>query len=359
MTTPEGDAERTRRVRYGGTHPRRTEDKYKELRGDPEAVARAEARGHTPAGRHRPIMLAEVIAALAPQPGEVLVDCTLGFGGHAEALARAIQPGGRVIALDLDTDMLPRTTARLGSLGLRVTTHAMNFAGLPKVLATEGVTHVDGLLADLGVSSMQLDTGERGFSLKHDGPIDMRMDRSRGKPAAEWLRGQSAEGLAEILFELGEEPAADRVASAIALAFQRRSPPTRTRELVAIVLSALGIDPKRREASAFQAHPAARTFQAIRMAVNREVENLQALLRSLPGLLNPGGRVAILTFHSGEERLVRKALKESLVAGTFGTVQVEGLRATREEVGQNPRARSARLFSANCCEHVAIRSSEG
>ncbi|MBT9560540.1 MAG: 16S rRNA (cytosine(1402)-N(4))-methyltransferase RsmH [Myxococcales bacterium] len=333
-----------RRPRYAGTHPRRFGEKYKELQGDPDAVARAIERGQTPAGQHRSIMLDEIVAFLAPEPGATLLDCTLGYGGHTEALARRVDPGGRVIALDLDRTEMARTLARLD--GLPVKGHATNFAGAAKVLELEGVSGVHGLLADLGVSSMQLDRPERGFSLKQNGPLDMRMDQTRGTPAADWLRERNPAALADVLLTLGEEPDAERVALAIAQAFRSPSPPRTTRDLVRVVLRAKGLDPKTKQSSAFQAHPAARTFQAIRMAVNRETDNLDALLRVLPALLRPGGRVALLTFHSGEEKRVRAALEKGLAAGVWATANLTGARATSDEIAQNPRARSARLFTA-------------
>ena len=326
-----------RRKRYPGTHPRRLEEKYKELRGDPEALARAEARGQTPAGRHRPILLDPILAWLDPQPGQILVDCTLGGGGHAAALAERLAPG-RLIALDLDKAELARTMARLEPQELPITAHAMNFAGLPKVLEAEGLRGVDGLLADLGVSSMQLDRPERGFSLKNDGPLDMRLDASRGQPASEWLARQTVEGLAELLMAYGDEPAALPIAEAVVEAFHGKRPPRSTRALAGLVARALGLDPATRQASAFKAHPAARTFQAIRMAVNREPDNLTALLRVLPAHVLPGGRVAFLTFHSGEERLMKAALTEP----RWEAITLD-LRPSADEVASNPRARSARL----------------
>ncbi len=290
-------------------------------------------------------MLDEILAFLAPEPGAVLLDCTLGYGGHTEALAERVAPGGRVIALDLDRTEMARTLARLD--GLPVKGHATNFAGAAKVLELEGASGVDGLLADLGVSSMQLDRPERGFSLKQNGPLDMRMDQTRGKSAAEWLAGRDAASLADALLTLGDEPDAEDVALAITQAFESPSPPRTTRDLVRVVLRAKGLDPKTKQTSAFQAHPAARTFQAIRMAVNRETDNLDALLRVLPALMLPAGRVALLTFHSGEETRVRAALEKGLDSGVWATATLTGAKATLAEIAQNPRSRSARLFTAS------------
>jgi 16S rRNA (cytosine1402-N4)-methyltransferase len=287
-------------------------------------------------------MLAEILAALAPRPGEVVLDCTLGHGGHAEALARAAAPGGRVIGIDLDAEEQARTVQRLAQLGLAVSAHHTNFAGLGNVLKAEGLAGVDCLLADLGVSSMQLDRPERGFGFKHDGPLDMRMDRSRGKTAAELLAGADAQTIAGWLRDYGDEPRADAIADAVV-----RARPEGTRELAEIVLRAHGLDPRRfRKTNARAKHPAARVFQALRMVVNREAENLDALLRALPYVLNPGGRAAILTFHSGEETRVRRALEAAQAAGLLGHTDLAGLTPSRAEVHDNPRARSARLFTA-------------
>lgn len=335
---------RHRRKRYAGTHPRKFHERYKELDAAkyPEQQAKIRAQGRTPAGAHVPIMLAEVMAALAPQPGQVALDCTLGHGGHAESLARAVGPQGRVIGIDLDAEEQARTVQRLADLGLTVHAHHTNFAGIGNVLKAEAITGVDCLLADLGVSSMQLDRPERGFGYKIDGPLDMRMDRSRGKPAHEVIAATDAETLAGWLRDYGDEPHAQRIAEAMV-----KQRPVRTRELANLVLLANNMDPRRfRQSSARDKHPAARVFQALRMVVNREAENLDALLRVLPYVLNPGGRVAILAFHSGEEKRVRAALETALAAGLFERADLTGQAPSREEVYGNPRARSARLFTA-------------
>lgn len=335
---------RHRRKRYAGTHPRRFHERYKELDAAkyPDQVKKIRAQGRTPAGAHVPIMLAEVMAALAPAPGETVLDCTLGHGGHAEALARAIGPQGRAIGIDLDAQEQARTVARLAGLGLTLHAHHTNFAGIGNVLREEGLAGVDCLLADLGVSSMQLDRPERGFGYKMDGPLDMRMDQSRGKPASELIASTDAETLAGWLRDYGDEPHAERIAEAMA-----KQKPVRTRELANLVLLANHMDPRRfRQSSARDKHPAARVFQALRMVVNREAENLDALLRALPYALNPGGRAAILTFHSGEERRVRAAFEAAATAGQLVSENLEGAKPSREEVYGNPRSRSARLFTA-------------
>ncbi|TAH37371.1 MAG: 16S rRNA (cytosine(1402)-N(4))-methyltransferase RsmH [Planctomycetota bacterium] len=329
-----------RRARYRGTHPRRFEERYKELDPArfPREVEKVRARGHTPAGTHVPVLLAEVLEVLRPAPGGVILDCTLGHGGHAAALAQRVLPGGRAIGIDADAEELERTRARLAAQGLPVAAHQGNFAGALQVLAAEGLEVVDIVLADLGVSSMQLDRPERGFSWKHDGPLDMRMDRARGVSAAEWLRSASEEQLRAALESWGEDPDAAAVAAVI-----KAQPPASTGELLRLILQAKRLDPgavKRRRRG--DGHPAARTFQALRMAVNREIPNLEHLLRILPRLLRPGGRAAILSFHSGEDRRVKQAFARGRAAGVYaaggGPVP-----PSPAEVAANPRARSARL----------------
>jgi 16S rRNA (cytosine1402-N4)-methyltransferase len=327
-----------RRKRYSGTHPRRFDERYKELDSAkfPELAAKLRARGRTPAGTHVPVMLPEVLAALAGRPNDVFLDCTLGYGGHTEAMAPLV---ARIIALDLDAEEQARSAARLKARGIGLSAHHANFAGIPKVLKAEGIPGVDLLLADLGVSSMQLDRPERGFSLKGDTPLDMRMDRSRGRGAAQFLQEIEESALALILSDFGDEAHAAEIAAAI-----KRAPPQTGRELTQIVLEAKGLARFRSKGSG-DAHPAARVFQALRVAVNREMENLGALLRDLPWVLNQGARAAIITFHSGEERRVREALAAGTRAGHF-TLGAQGQAPAREEVLANPRARSARLFSA-------------
>lgn len=330
-----------RRKRYAGTHPRRFEEKYKELAAEPSTLEHVRASGRTPAGTHVPVMLSEVLAALAPVAGDVLLDCTLGYGGHTRALAAV--PGLRLIATDLDGQELARTTARLAGEGISVSAHHTNFAGIGNVLAAEGLAGVDCLLADLGLSSMQLDRPERGFGFKVAGPLDMRMDTTRGITAARLIADTDEEALAALLGELGDEPRADEIAAAM-----KRELPQNTRDLKRLVLRAHGFDPSRyRKRGARDQHPAARVFQALRMAVNRETANLEHLLRTLPYVLNPGGRAAIITFHSGEERRVREGLTQAAQQGLFAAVDADGQRPTREEIHANPRARSARLFTAH------------
>jgi 16S rRNA (cytosine1402-N4)-methyltransferase len=335
-----------RRKRYPGTHPKKFSQKYKELNPEqfPTEIKKVISRGQTPAGTHLSILLPEVLEVLRPAPDDVVLDCTLGYGGHSRALAEKLQPPGRLLGVDLDTEELAATTERLLALGLPVKTFHTNFAGIAKILGEESLDGVDVLLADLGVSSMQLDKPERGFSFKTNGPLDMRMDRTRGKPASEWLETIGETALAETLTQLGDEPDATTIAAAIKQAIRDGKPPRKSHDLVKLVLTAKKIDPKQyKRKSAFDTHPAARTFQAIRMSVNRETANLEHLLRILPQILRAGGRAAIITFHSGEDKLVERAFEDGRMSGIYSGGSNEPIRPNYEEIRLNPRARSARL----------------
>ena len=309
---------------------------------------RRRGRRSTPHGAHRPVMLDEVLAALAPKPGEIVVDCTLGFAGHAAELLRLVGPTGRLIALDLDPANLPPARERLAAISADFELHHGNFAGFPTALAAAGLDGCDCLLADLGMSSMQVDDADRGFSFMRDGPLDMRMDRTRGRTAAELLNNLPGEDLASAFRELGDEPEADAIASSIV---HRRAtkPLERTRELMELVMEAAPVrvnqHPMKGEPTPRQQmiRPTARVFQALRILVNRELANLQELLRVLPWCLRPGGRVAIISFHSGEDRLVKAAFKEGQRTGVYEAISEDPLRPTFGERMDNPRARSAKL----------------
>jgi len=336
-----------RRSRYKGTHPRSFHEKYKELGGDPEAMAKAASRGSTPAGAHLSIMLPEVLAALAPLSGATVLDCTLGWGGHARELARLAGPGGRVIGLDRDGEELARTEERLRSEGVKILARQSDYAGASQVLESLGISGVDALLADLGVSSMQLDRPERGMSFKTDGPLDMRMDRSRGQTAAEWLDASSQDEISDALTRYGDEPDAVEIAAVLRALVDRGQAPKTTAQLAAAVAAAKGLKPEQlRKKNAFSKHPAARTFQALRLAVNSERESLSRLLADLPKLVSPGGRIALLTFHSGEESLVEGALRSQCAAGLWCAPLPAPRKPSREETLLNPRARSARFWAA-------------
>jgi 16S rRNA (cytosine1402-N4)-methyltransferase len=306
----------------------------------------------TAAGEHRPVLLAEVLAALAPPADGVVVDCTVGWAGHARELLRCVGPAGRLIGLDLDADNLPRARERLGEVGKPFTLHHANFAALPSVLAELGISQVDAVLADLGMSSMQVDDPERGFSYVRDGPLDMRMDRTRERSAADLLATIAEADLAQALRELGDEPQAELAAAAIVTA-RAKAPLTRTAQLAAVLQEALGgtrpwqLHPA---PGRWNLHPAARSFQAVRILVNRELANLTELLRVLPGLLRPGAAGAVISFHSGEDRLVKNAFRDGLRAGWYATAAADPVRAGAAERAANPRSRSAKLRWARRAE---------
>lgn len=333
-----------RRVRYRGTHPRRFAEKYKELNPDRYAgdIEKIIASGKTPAGSHRPICVREVLEVLAPRPGEIAVDATLGHGGHAMEIIRAIQPGGRLYGLDVDPIELPRSEARIRSAGFppeSLIVRRTNFAGMPQFLAAEGVPAVDILLADLGVSSMQIDNPERGFSFKYDGPLDLRMNPQRGRSASALLATISEHELAHLLEQNADEPHAALIASAIC-STRSENPITTTKALARVVENALttASQSKTEIDSAIR-----RTFQALRIEINDEFSALDTLLRHLPECLKPGGRAAILTFHSGEDRRVKKAFQGGERSGAYTRIANEVVRPTGEEVRANPRASSAKL----------------
>lgn len=328
-----------RRPRYSGKYPRKFEDKYKErgANADRETIDKVMAAGKTPAGTHRPILVAEILEILQPKSGEMMVDCTLGYGGHAREILDRLIPGGHLFGLDADPIELPKTEARLRALGFgseTFTAHRSNYAGLPKVLAAAGIHSVHGILADLGVSSMQLDDPARGFSTKFEGPLDLRMNPTRGITAAQYLAKVRAEPLIEALSENSDEPFAEVLGPALASRVFNT-----TAELAQKVRSVLPakLDPEERDLSV------RRVFQALRIAVNEEFTALDSLLRHLPQCLAPGGRFAVLTFHSGEDRRVKKALQAGYKSGIYAEVAHEIIRAGADERRANPRSTSAKL----------------
>ncbi len=335
-----------RRPRYAGKNPRRFEDKYKEHNPERYAadVAKVIASGKTPAGSHRPIMVDEILAVLALQPGEVAVDCTLGFGGHSRDILPRLAPGGRLIGLDVDPIEHPKTTARLRAAGFGenvFTAVRSNFAGLPKVLAELGLAGADAILADLGVSSMQLDDPARGFTFKTDSPLDLRLNPSRPPSAADWLARVSESALAAALTENADEPHAALLARELT-ARRSETPFTRTLQLAAAIRNILRVHQPRHDPETAD-DTVRRVFQALRIAVNDEFGVLDLFLRHLPACLNPGGRVAILTFHSGEDRRVKQAFREGVRTGLYASTNDEVIRAGPDERRANPRSTSAKL----------------
>ena len=331
-----------RRPRYAGRHPRGFHDKYKELNPEEYAaeVQKVLASGRTPAGMHVPIMAREVLDCLRPTAGDIAVDCTLGWGGHARAILDRVQPGGRLVGIDVDPIELPRAEARLRASGygpdVFVARHG-NFAALPTVLAEEGLTQVDVVLADLGVSSMQFDNPDRGFSYKGAGPLDMRMNPRKGESAAQLITRSTQEELARLLDENADEPHAHLIARIL-----KEQPLETTHAAERRLRSGLhSAVPRATKAEVKMS--VRRTFQALRIAVNDEFAALDALLRVLPQCLAPGGRVAMLTFHSGEDRRVKKAFQTGHRAGTYQAIADEVIRSAKDETFANRRASAAKL----------------
>lgn len=337
-TPPPPSTPHRRRPRYSGKYPRRFEEKYKEQ--DParyqDTVAKVLASGKTPAGTHRPILVDEILTALAPQPGEFAVDCTLGYGGHASALLPRLQPGGRLLGLDADPLQLPRTEARLRATGFGPESFEAvrsNFAGLPQVLEARSLPGVHLILADLGLSSMQIDDPARGFSVKFAGPLDMRMNPQRGPTAADLLARFTPAQLAVALVEHADEPRAPELAKHLA---GRRFETTRAlADAIRAALPRLAMDDVTLTIR--------RVFQALRIAVNDEFSALDTLLRHLPRCLLPGGRVAILTFHSGEDRRVKYAFEVGRATGVYSAIAEDVIRPSATERRDNPRSTPAKL----------------
>jgi 16S rRNA (cytosine1402-N4)-methyltransferase len=344
MDEPEPDPapQRRRRERYPGTHPRRWKQKYKELDPEryPDIAEHVKGRGQTPAGQHVPILVESVLAQLDPRPGERGVDCTLGWGGHAERILERLQPGGSLLALDVDPIEIERSEARLrASLrpSVELIMRRTNFAGLARALGDVGWSDgVDFLLADLGVSSMQIDDPARGFSFKVDAPLDLRLNPRRKPSGAEWLASVESEELENALRENADEPRAEAIARAL---LERRGTVRTTFELAQTVRRALpaNLAEDERELAV------RRVFQAVRIAVNGELEALDELLRQLQGALRPCGRAVFLTFHSGEDRRVKQAFRAGLASGVFTSISAEVERPSPAEQRANPRSSSAKL----------------
>lgn len=327
-----------RRPRYAGKNPRRFEDKYKEHQADkyPETIAKVIASGKTPAGAHRPIMVDEILTALQPAPGQLAIDCTLGHGGHAREILSRIVPAGRLIGIDADPIESEKTKARMRELGFGpevFEVHRSNFAALSKILEKENRPGADLILADLGVSSMQLDNPARGFSVKLSGPLDMRMNPLKGQPASAFLQSITPEKLEALLRENADEPRAELLARQLAGRFF-----STTQSLAAAIENALG-----KSAAEHREITVRRVFQAIRISVNEELSVLDSLLRQIPTSLLPGGRVAILSFHSGEDRRVKKAFEAGLHEGVYSQISPEVIRPSAGECHSNPRSVPAKL----------------
>ena len=338
------EQEHKRRVRYKGTHPRNYREKYKELnpekyQGDVEKIIKS---GKTPAGMHISIMVNEILEFLDIQPGQIGYDATLGYGGHSQKMLEKLQGQGHLYATDVDPIESEKTRKRLESLGYGpeiLTIKRINFARLDEVAPEE---KFDFVLADMGVSSMQIDNPDRGFTFKYDGPLDLRLDPTAGVSAAERLRELDQEELAAMLVENSDEPYADRIAKAVMQVYKRGGTIETTKQFAAIIEGALSFLPPKEKKEAVK-KSCQRCFQALRIDVNSEFEVLYDFLDKLPGVLKSGGRVAVLTFHSGEDRLVKKAFKQGLKDGIFSEICEDVIRPSAEECFQNPRAKSTKM----------------
>lgn len=345
--SPEQMPVHRRRAHYSGKYPKKYEEKYKELNaGKYEGIAEhVKAKGNTPAGTHVPIMVEEVLKYLDIRPGMNGLDCTFGYGGHSEKMLEKLEGEGHLTSLDVDPIESVKSKERLQAAGYTEELHSVeliNFEHIDQVAKKYG--KFDFILADLGVSSMQIDNPARGFSYKTDGPLDLRMDPTKGKTAAQLLSEISEEELSGLLSENGDEPYADVIAHTV-MTFRKsgKSPETTTalREIIERALAIAKVPEKERKDAVKKS--CARCFQALRIEVNHEYEALYGLLSKLPEALAPGGRVVILTFHSGEDRLVKQAFKAGWKDGSYSEIAQDVVRPSARECAENPRARSTKL----------------
>lgn len=334
-----------RRVRYRGTHPKNYNEKYKELQPEkyPETVERVIQKGSTPVGMHISICVKEILEFLQIQPGQVGLDATLGYGGHTREMLACLKGQGHLYALDIDTIEMAKTKKRLEDLGYGeeiLTIRHLNFADIDQI--GDEVGPFDFVLADLGVSSMQIDNPDRGFTYKKDGPLDLRLDPSRGISAAERLQEISLEELQGMLQENADEPYAKEIARSIIAGTKKGRRIDTTSHLRQAIEDALSFIPEKERAEAAK-KSCQRTFQALRIDINSEFEVLYQFLEKLPGVLAPGGRVAILTFHSGEDRIVKRSFKTWKREGVYSEIAEEVIRPGAEECRRNSRAHSTKM----------------
>lgn len=337
--------EHRRRVRYKGTHPRSYKEKYKELQPEKYAdtIEKVMKKGSTPAGMHISICVKEILEFLDIKPGQRGLDATLGYGGHTKEMLKCLSGQGHLVGLDVDPIESAKTTERLRKQGFGediLTVKLMNFADIDK--AAEEYGPFDFVLADLGVSSMQIDNPDRGFSYKVEGPLDLRLNPEKGISAAERLREADEEELAGMLVENADEPYAREIARAVKLSQKRGQNIETTTALRNIIEQTLSFLPEKERKDAVK-KSCQRTFQALRIDINNEYEVLYQFLEKLPDTLAPGGRAAILTFHSGEDRLVKKSFKELKKAGVYREIAEDVIRPSAEECTRNPRARSTKM----------------
>ncbi len=343
------EQQHVRRKRYSGTHPKRFEEKYKEHNPEKykETIEKVISKGSTPAGMHISIMVNEILDVLKIKPGEQGLDATLGYGGHTEKMMEKLEGKGHMYALDVDPIEIVKTKERLEAKGYGeeiLTVCQKNFAYIDEIAKEYG--GFDFILADLGVSSMQIDNPERGFSYKLDAPLDLRLNPQAGVSAAERLAELSDEEFIGLMVENSDEPYAEEIAKAVADIKRRGGKIETTFQLKEAIEKAIEkAMPRESQDSKKQAvkKSCQRVFQALRIDVNSEFEVLYDFLSKLPQVLNPGGRVAILTFHSGEDRMVKKMFKEMYNQGVFEEISSDVTRPSKEECIRNPRAASTKL----------------
>lgn len=334
-----------RRPRYSGTHPKKYSEKYKELNPEKYAdtIEKVIQKGSTPAGMHISICVKEILDFLKIQPGQKGLDATLGYGGHTQQMLQCLDGKGHIYALDVDPIESVKTTERLRKAGYGediLTVRLQNFAEIDKV--AEEVGKFDFILADLGVSSMQIDNPDRGFTYKFEGPLDLRLNPEKGISAAERLLEVEDEELQGMLEENSDEPYAEEITKTI-MSWRRKGKCLETTiQLKEAIEEALRFLPENERKEAVK-KACQRTFQALRIDVNREFEVLYEFLEKLPDVLAPGGRVAILTFHSGEDRLVKKSFKNFKKMGIYSDIANDVIRPSAEECARNPRARSTKM----------------
>lgn len=334
-----------RRVRYKGTHPRNFHEKYKELNPEKykDTIEKVISKGGTPAGMHISIMVQEILDFLQITPGQRGLDATLGYGGHTSKMLECLQGEGHMCALDVDPIEMEKTRARLKDMGYGediLTIIQQNFANIDLVATEHG--KFDFVLADLGVSSMQIDNPERGFTYKYEGPLDLRLNPQKGISAAERLRELTQDELVGMLVENSDEPYATEIAKEVMNTFRKGGRIDTTTQLKEVIERTLSFLPEKEQKDAVK-KSCARTFQALRIDVNSEFEVLEAFLDKLPEVLNSGARVAILTFHSGEDRLVKKSFKRLFREGVYSEVSTDVIRPSAEECNRNSRARSTKM----------------
>jgi 16S rRNA (cytosine1402-N4)-methyltransferase len=345
----EKQPEHHRRQRYSGTHPKTYQQKYKEhnLAAHPELRDKLRAKGKTPAGSHIPVLLYDVMDFLKPAQGQIVADCTVGFGGHTREFSRRLGPTGKIVAFDMDGTELEKTKHRLKDIQTPISFYHSNFAGIAKALKEEKIEGFDIIFADLGVSSMQIDNPERGISYKNEGPLDMRMDDRLKQTGADLLNSLSEKDLGKALWELSDEPDFEQIARTI-VAQRSVQPITTVSQLIRLVFNVKGLTintwKKQQRNSRFGSlHPAARTFQTLRILVNDELGSLKELLRIAPYCLKAGGRLGIISFHSGEDRLVKQAFREGFESGIYSEFSNKAHVPKIKEVVANPRCASAKF----------------